>query len=524
MSAFRSRFHSACAGAVLAVALGGVVAATARASASPAPAAGAARSTLAVTYGEGQSTRVNIVGTAARPGVLGDAGVARKQGRTRVRLHVRELPHPQSFGSFYTTYVLWAIAPEGQAASLGELPHTKRFDVDVTTAFQTFGLIVTAEPHAAVARPSPLIVAENAAREDTVGQFHTGRLEYGGAVGTLYDAADAGPRDYATPLPVLGAHHAVDLAKDAGAQSYATEDLRQAEFKLATLDRAWPRSPRLSKDLEGVARDVMRLAEHARTTAEEAREKERIAAERRAAGARVARAESDAEQAREKAAESQTLAERQKREAAEAQADAERARREAAEAQTLAQAGQRQAAQAQADAEHAKAAEVRARVEQELARVQAETARREADQARRDREELQRQLFQSVSAILETRREARGLVVSLSDVLFDFDRATLTPGAREKLAKLAGVLLAYPGNFRMHIEGHTDSIGSPEYNLGLSVSRADSVRDYLLRQGVPAARISNAVGFGDGRPVAENTTSAGRQLNRRVEIVISDAA
>jgi outer membrane protein OmpA-like peptidoglycan-associated protein len=135
---------------------------------------------------------------------------------------------------------------------------------------------------------------------------------------------------------------------------------------------------------------------------------------------------------------------------------------------------------------------------------------------------MQQHLYQSLSAILETRREARGLVVSLSDVLFDFDRATLTPGAREKLSRLAGILLAYPGEYHLDFEGHTDSIGSAAYNLGLSRDRAESVRQYLLGSGLPGARVGSVVGFGKERPVASNASEAGRQLNRRVEIVIAD--
>src|SRR5262245_26893969 len=167
------------------------------------------RSTLAITYGEGHSTNVAMVGSStAGVFITGDANVKRKQGRTHVKLHMESLPHPQALGSFYTTYVLWAVAPEGQAESLAELPHSKSVGIDVTTSFQAFGLIVTAEPHSAVRLPSPLVVAENAAREDTEGVLRTGRMEYGGAVGELYAAVgpdDVPLRDFVTPLPVLGA-------------------------------------------------------------------------------------------------------------------------------------------------------------------------------------------------------------------------------------------------------------------------------------------------------------------------------
>jgi outer membrane protein OmpA-like peptidoglycan-associated protein len=128
----------------------------------------------------------------------------------------------------------------------------------------------------------------------------------------------------------------------------------------------------------------------------------------------------------------------------------------------------------------------------------------------------------SISAILETRREARGLIVNLSDVLFDFNQASLKPGAREKLSKLAGILLAYSGPYHMEIEGHTDAVGSQDYNQKLSEDRAQSVSSYLLKGGLQSDRIVAVHGFGKLRPVATNDTAEGRQLNRRVEIIITD--
>jgi outer membrane protein OmpA-like peptidoglycan-associated protein len=171
--------------------------------------------------------------------------------------------------------------------------------------------------------------------------------------------------------------------------------------------------------------------------------------------------------------------------------------------------------QAQTEADRAKARE-------DLARVEAERARMEADQAKQDKNELQQRLFTSISAILETRREARGLIVNLSDVLFDFNQASLKPGAREKLSKLAGILMAYPGSFHMEIEGHTDAVGSQDYNQKLSEDRAQTVSEYLLRAGVRPDRIVAVRGFGKLKPVTTNDTPEGRQMNRRVELVIAD--
>jgi outer membrane protein OmpA-like peptidoglycan-associated protein len=472
-------------------------------------ASGPRRSTLAITYGEGSSTHVNLMGAATRPGRLGDAKVHRKQGRTNVRLSMDALPHPQVLGTFYTTYIAWAVAPEGQAENLAELPHGKSFDVALTTSFPTFGLVVTAEPHSGVRLPSPLVVAENAAREDTEGILRTGRIEYGGSVGTLYATSGADARrDYATPLLLLGARHAVDIAKEADAETYASKEFREAGMKLAALEHTVPRNGRLPKASESMARDVMRLAEHARAVAVERSQEASLAAERRAASDNLARAQSDADRARakadeerERAAEASRTAERQRAEAEDARINEDRARR---------------------DAEAARLNEEQARRSAEESRIAEERARRDAEAAQREKADMQQRLFQSLSAILETRREARGLIVSLSDVLFDFNRASLTPGAREKLSRLGGVLLAYPGSYRLQFEGHTDSVGSYEYNERLSQDRAESVRLYMLGAGVPADRVASAIGFGETRPVASNDSGAGRQMNRRVEIVVAD--
>ena len=152
-----------------------------------------------------------------------------------------------------------------------------------------------------------------------------------------------------------------------------------------------------------------------------------------------------------------------------------------------------------------------------------ERARLQAEQAKQERDQAQQRLFISLSEILDTRREARGMIVNLSDVLFDFNKASLKPGAREKLSKLAGILLAYPGGYRIEIEGHTDAIGSEEYNLKLSQARAESVCEYLKQSSIAADRIIAVRGFGKSKPVASNDSDAGRQVNRRVEIIIADA-
>jgi outer membrane protein OmpA-like peptidoglycan-associated protein len=138
-------------------------------------------------------------------------------------------------------------------------------------------------------------------------------------------------------------------------------------------------------------------------------------------------------------------------------------------------------------------------------------------QAEQEKAQLREQLRQQLNAILETRETARGLIVNLSDVLFDTGKYTLKPGAREKLAKIAGIVLAHPG-LKLEVEGHTDSIGGDEMSQRLSERRAETVRSYLVAQNLPPDSMT-AHGFGKTQPVATN--AAGRQLNRRVELVVS---
>jgi outer membrane protein OmpA-like peptidoglycan-associated protein len=486
----------------------------------------AKRTTLAVKYEDNDGTSVNMIGTNINPRAWGKAEVKRKEGRTRIKLEMQGVGHPQDLGAYYTTFILWAVAPEGQADNLAELPVKNKFDIEVTTAFQTFGLIVTAEPHSAVKLPSPVIVAENALRKGTEGQIEASRIEYSGDAGTLYvvtsPSAPSIAADYSTPLLVLGARRSVDIARRAGAQEYADADFRQAEVKLAALEQTWPRKRNHVEDYSGVARDVMRLGEHARGLAVERAAQARLDAERRRASDTINQAQTETERARIDAERSKADAERSKADAERSKAEADRAREQVAAYREEVMRAEREVALARERVSQSQTEADRAKANEELARAQAEQSRLEAERAKLEKEEAQQRLYVSISEILETRREARGLIVNLSDVLFDFNKATLKPGAREKLSKLAGIMLAYPGSYRLEIEGHTDSVGTEDYNLKLSRERAEQVRYYLLQSGLRAERITSTQGLGEVRPVATNDTPEGRQMNRRVEIIIAD--
>jgi outer membrane protein OmpA-like peptidoglycan-associated protein len=202
-------------------------------------------------------------------------------------------------------------------------------------------------------------------------------------------------------------------------------------------------------------------------------------------------AQAQAEAAKERALKEQVAAE-QSRQAA-ARAEAERA-----------------AAQAQAEAANERALKDQAAAEQ---------SREAVARAEQEKADLRAKLIQQLNLILETRESARGLIVNISDVLFDTGQYTLKPAAREKLAKVSGIVLAHPG-LRLEVEGHTDSVGSEEFNQQLSEKRAISVRDFLVQQGIPITSVG-ARGLGKTIPVASNDTAAGRQRNRRVEMIVA---
>jgi outer membrane protein OmpA-like peptidoglycan-associated protein len=266
------------------------------------------------------------------------------------------------------------------------------------------------------------------------------------------------------------------------------------------------------KEAETNAREAAQMAEDARIITIRKIHDEQLAAERAAATQREELARAQAEQEQQRRAQAETeraAAENAKREADEAAARAsqERAAADAARAAAL---QQQQLAQAEAD---------KARLAAQQADTQRQQAEAQRAQAEAEKTALRERLRQQLNLILETRETARGLIVNISDVLFDFNKYTLKPGAREKMAKVSGILLAYPG-LKIRVEGHTDSVGTDEYNQKLSEQRAGAVRDYLVQQGVPDGTVT-AIGLGKADPVATNDTAAGRQQNRRVELVVS---
>jgi outer membrane protein OmpA-like peptidoglycan-associated protein len=472
-------------------------------------------------------------------GASGAATVQSKRGDTKIVMELRGLQKPTGFGSEYLTYVAWAVSPEGRPVNLGEVlvGGNHRSKLEATTQLQAFALVVTAEPYYAVRRPSNLVVLENEVRSDTVGTTEAVESKYelidrGGYIPTGYKF-DPVVLSAKLPLEFYEARNAMRIAESAGAQRYATPSYEKAVLQMKETDDLATRKHADKKTLVSTSRQAVQTAEDAREIAMKNIDTARVEEERNAAAGREANANASANRESELrfAAESATNdAVHQRNEAnrksmdAQAEADHESQRRIAAELATSdAQASAQKSAAAQAEAEKARATaeqqQLAAQADSDRNRAAADSSNQQLQQALLDREELRARLLQQFNAILVTHDTARGLVVNMSDVLFDSGKFTLRPLAREKLAKISGIVLAYP-SLKLAVEGNTDSIGSEAFNQVLSEQRAQRVRSYLTKQGGPESSTS-AEGFGKSQPIASNTTEEGRQQNRRVELVVS---
>lgn len=491
------------------------------------------RTTKAVNYRRaGGGTKIDFQGTELLQGASGEARVESKSNRMEIEAKFQGFDDATKFGLEYLTYVLWAVSPQGRAVNLGEVAlKNGAGQVKAITDMQTFGMIVTAEPYFAVTQPGNMVVLENILGPTTQGKVENIDAQYELLGRGIYSSSNTKIEnaifgiDRKTPLELFEARNAVRIARIAQADKYAASSLAKAEQQLKNAEEVYSRKSD-KKFVSAAAREVVETAEEARVMAVKQKAEEdahaKAAADKKAAEEQAVaeiKRRQDAELARQQAEAAKADAIRMRQEAEKAAADAARQKAEAEQA-TAAAVVQQQAAQAAAEqAARDKAAAVD---QQRAAEAEADKARQAAAKAESEKADLRAQLLNQLNSILQTRDSARGLIVNMSDVLFDTGSYTLKPGAREKLAKISGIVLAHPG-LNLQIEGHTDSVGADEFNQQLSERRADSVRDFLAEQGVPASSIT-AKGFGKTQPVASNDTPEGRQRNRRVELVVNGDA
>jgi len=454
------------------------------------------------------ATKIDFAGTELMSAATGEGKVESKKGYLEVEVEFHNLKAPMTFGTEYLTYVLWAISPEGRAVNLGEalIGSNHSGKLDVTTDLQAFAMVVTAEPYYAVHQPSNAVVLENVVRADTKGTSESVNAKYelmerGGYIPTGYKF-DPVVLDANVPLEFLEARNAVRIAQSAGAEKYAAESYHHATQLMETADRYATARHSSKKELIATSREAVQTAEDARTISVKNLGQERLANERKSS--------------QEAQAGLQIELDRAARLQRQSQAEAANARADMAATQAAAAAS---VSAAQADAAANVAA---AHADADRARISAEASRQSEQRIQNEKLAMRAQLSQQLNLILQTRDSARGLIVSLSDVLFDSGKYSLKPGAREKLSKVAGILIAYP-SLAIEVGGYTDSVGSDEMNQKLSENRASAVRDYVVAQGVATASVTSK-GFGNTSPVASNDAASGRQENRRVELVVSGDA
>jgi outer membrane protein OmpA-like peptidoglycan-associated protein len=498
------------------------------------------RTTRAVKYEHRSgSTKIGFRGTDLMPAVSGEARIESQRGTMKIDLELGSLDKPTSYGTEYLTYVLWAISPEGQPANLGEVlvGNNHRSKLVVTTDLQAFALIVTAEPYYAVRRPSNVVIAENEIRPDTVGTSEPVDAKYelidrGGYIPTGYHF-DPVVLNSNLPLEFFEARNAVRIAKSAGADNYAAESYGKAVDQMKHADELGAMKHVDRKELISTSREVVQTADDSREIAVKRMDADRINSSKDTEAAKLAdsrantrnaqqgrlnaeAATADANRGRAQADRAASEAQRGQRNA---EADADRNRAAAVDANQAAADASQAAVNANQAASDAQEGQKNAEADSDRNRAAAANSDQQLQEAVKDREELRAKLLQQFNLIFVTRDTARGLIVNLSDVLFDTGKSTLRQGTREKLAKLSGIILAYP-DLRLAIEGNTDSVGSDALNQTLSEQRAASVRDYLEAENIPATSMTSQ-GFGKSQPVATNDTAEGRQQNRRVELVVS---
>jgi outer membrane protein OmpA-like peptidoglycan-associated protein len=496
------------------------------------------RTTKAVHYRlQGGTTKIDFQGTDLLQRASGEARVEGKKTNFQIEVKFQGLEDATKFGLEYLTYVLWAVSPQGRPVNLGEvtLDHGNAH-LKAATDLQTFGMIVTAEPYFAVTAPGNMVVMESApvlasGTENIEAKYDlVSRGTYSSTNTHIQDAIFG--IDSKTPLELFEARNALRIAHIAAADKYAASIISKAGQQLMHAEEIY-RQKQNKAAIEAAAKEATETAEEARLMAVKQKAEDEAQA---AAAAREAKARADADAEAKRRAD----AEKATAQAVAARAEAEQAKAEALKMKQEAEAAAAEAARQKAAAEKATAEAVaqqqvlaaetdkarQAAAQSDNLRQQAETAKQQAEkekqQAEYEKQELRARLLQQLNSILATRDSARGLVANMSDVLFRSGSFELLPAARERLAKVSGIVLAYP-TLHVTVEGHTDSVGTDDYNQQLSERRAQAVRDYFVQQGINQAALE-AHGYGKSEPIASNDTAEGRQQNRRVELILAGDA
>lgn len=487
----------------------------------------AQRQTVAITYPLEETVTVKFRGTTLLPRLKGEAKVRRAGRRgTRVELSVDDLPRASELGGVYSTYILWAISPDGQVDNLGEIKRSGSSFVnsklDVTTPLQTFALILTAEPHFLMKVPSRAVVMENLPPQRLAGsQIETANVQYIGNSSDYFRnvrVPEIADRDYReTPVSILGARQSVNLAKYAGASQDANEELRLAEEELQSAEKAW----RLNQPTAEV--DVL-----ARKATSSGARAEEVAMVRRAARLRreeiqrrddaVRAAEKTSEGLQQEIAQLRSALDKEQRARELAERDAGTANDHLREQRVEIARLRDELQQLRSDSEVAKIK--LARLEGEK---QAETARVETERRAQERRTAEATLKETLTKYGTLKETANGFRLVLPESIWASARAAdLAPSSAAKLEPLAALLASNP-DYQILIEAYTDNKGDEVSLQQLTQERARALSERFQTAGVDPMRIQ-ANGMGASNPLAPNTTVAGRSKNRRVEITFTAAA
>jgi outer membrane protein OmpA-like peptidoglycan-associated protein len=482
------------------------------------------RKTVAITYPLDETVNVKFRGTTVLPRLKGEAKVKRAGRRgTRVEFSVEDLPRASELGGIYTTYILWAISPEGNVDNLGEIKRSGSTFVDskldVTTPLQTFAMILTAEPHFLMKVPSRMVVMENLPPQRANGsQVETVDVRYIGNSSDYFRTAkvpELADRDYRqTPVSLLGARQAVNLAKYAGASQDAPAELQTAEDLLQEAEKTWRLSQPVA-EVDLIARKATSAGAHAEEVAAVRRAARINREEIRRRDEAVRSAEREADASQQEVAKLRAALEKEQRARELVERDLGTANDQLREKRVeIAQLrDENQALRSEGDAAKLKLA----RLEGEK---QAETARIEAERRAVERRAAEANLKETLAKYGTLKETATGFRLVLPETIWTSTRAaTLSTASAAKLEPLAALLASNP-DYQILIEAYTDNKGNEVTLQQLTQERARVLSDRFQSAGVDPVRIQ-ANGMGASNPLAPNTTVAGQRKNRRVEITFT---
>ena len=461
-----------------------------------------------IQYPDRRSVDVPFAPTGRGPtGASLQAEVELKEGQARIDIDFRKMQPALLFGGNITCYVVWAVSRAGLYENMGELfIDGENGDARYQTGMKEFAMFVTAEPVPGIWRPSDMVIFQSLPTNSQYAKNSTLAFSaFGQALKHDRDSIGSMRWDGKEPIALAQARRTFEGGTDLGLAKYDEKSMQEAQTTLAQATNSQGHGGS-SKAVTDYARRTVALV----TTAARAMYKaQQEKAEAEAAAKR--KAELDALSSKAETAQQSAAA-------------ADAARRQAEDAAQHAEKLRQQAELEKADAERAKAEIAAAAAALETQKKDLETqmaalaAEKEKTEAERDA--LAKRLTGALASVADTQNTARGVVVNLSDILFDTNKATLKPEAQLTLAKLTGVLSVFP-NLNLRVEGYTDSTGTDEINNKLSRDRAASVVEFLQSEGIAGSRMTSD-GYGSQFPAASNDSKEGRAKNRRVEIVLAE--